>query len=66
MPAALPLTLLGDVAESVPDLVALVTPWREEPPWPTSDGLVVVVGPEVDRLAGPGVGEQTDRHVRFA
>ena len=32
-------------------------------PWAASDGLVVVVVPQVCRLAGPGVGEEADVHV---
>ena len=35
-------------------------------PWSSCDGLVVVVGPEIGCLAGPGVGEHADSEVGFA
>ena len=39
---------------------------EEELPWSSRDGLVVVVGPEIGCLAGPGVGEHADLEVGLA
>ena len=38
----------------------------EELPWPSCDGLIVVVGPEIGCLACPGVGEHADGKVWLA
>ena len=36
---------------------------KRNSPWSPGDGLVVVVGPQVGLLAGPGVGEHADLKV---
>lgn len=58
---------LWNVPPGVADFVTSHSRFRgEEPPWPTSHHLVVVVGPQVGLLAGPCVREHADLEVGLA
>ena len=75
------LMLLWNVPKSISNFVTCITGCRreeppkshfgqkqikEELPWSSCDGLVVVVGPKIGCLAGPGVREHADFKVWLA